>query len=239
MIVQRAGDVSPSLGMPGDPARVTGQPVEGLRQRLDVVDDPRDAVLQQRSDRVGDDGQCIKSGGRCAKRALDSAAVLDAGAERFDVLSDPDTGERIYRGAGRARNQWVGGAHPALRTWSHDWLSWLPGLEPNASAGPRDCSVTGAAPSSDPVTHPVRLRHRGVLSGHRTPHLSDHGLRRQGLRTRAFCMASAGRLITDRVTIELVCASSYPSTCRAPSCHVRCRQPVSSTEDGSPSERAG
>jgi len=96
-VVQRPSHVVPGLCMCLDLGRVTGEPVECLAQRLDVLDDPGDAVLEERTDGVGDEGQRVEAGRHRAERALDPAAVLHPTVDGLDVLGDPHPSPRIDR----------------------------------------------------------------------------------------------------------------------------------------------
>ena len=94
--------------MCGDLCRVAGQPVERLGQRLDVFDQPGDAVLEQRPDRVGRQRQPVQRAADDPERAVDPAAVAHARGDQLDVLGDPHPGPRARRGLGHGRDQWVG-----------------------------------------------------------------------------------------------------------------------------------
>jgi hypothetical protein len=84
--------------MRGDLSRVTGQPVQRLGQRFDVLDDPGDAILQQDADRIRDHGKRIESGTDPAESQVDPTTVRHAAGDHFDVLGDADAGQRILRG---------------------------------------------------------------------------------------------------------------------------------------------
>jgi hypothetical protein len=67
------------------------QPVQRFGQRLDVLDDPRDVVLQEAADRVGHECQGVKSGrdGAGRAQALKAAHGASRGAlPRSDRLTD-------------------------------------------------------------------------------------------------------------------------------------------------------
>jgi hypothetical protein len=68
--------------------------VQRFGQRLDVLDLPGDAVLQQGSDRVGHQRQPVQAGADDAERAVDPAAAAHALGDQLDVLGDPDAGPR-------------------------------------------------------------------------------------------------------------------------------------------------
>src|SRR5207244_4964795 len=94
-VVQGRGDVAPGVGVRGDLGGVAGQPVRGLGQRLDVFDDPGDAVLQQGADRVGDERQGVQAGADPAQGGVDPGAAAHAVGDQFDVFGDPHPGPRI------------------------------------------------------------------------------------------------------------------------------------------------
>jgi len=114
LVLQCRRDVAPRLSVRSDLPGITGQPVQSLRQRPDMLDHPRDAVLHESTDRIGDECQGVQPGRDRAQRRINPATVLDAARDLLDIVGDPHSRPRIDRRVCPACYQRIRAGHYGL-----------------------------------------------------------------------------------------------------------------------------